>query len=99
MREKCLKIKTLSFFYEVTFVYCTCLSEDSKGHRQLIFALRQECDGDGATDLLQLVGMSGGMTQEPENLSHRPPLLLLGTKLIGQVLKKTVTFKFNTKLK
>lgn len=63
------------------FFFLTCLSEDSKGQWQLVFALRQQRDGNAAADSLHLVGMLAGLADGPENLPHPPPVLLLCTKL------------------
>lgn len=62
-------------------VFFTCLSKGSKGQRQLVFALRQECYGDATADALHLVGMLAELADGPENPPHPPPVLLLGTKL------------------
>lgn len=62
-------------------IFFTCLSEGSEGQQQLVFALRQERDGDATADSPHLVDMLAGLADGPENLSHQPPVLLFGTKL------------------
>lgn len=59
----------------------TCLGKGSKGQRQLVFALGQQCYGNAATDVLHLVGPLVGLADGPKNIPHPPPVLLLGTNL------------------
>lgn len=59
----------------------TGLSEGSKGHGLLVFALRQQRYGDAPADLLQLVGALEGLEDGDENLPQPPPVLHLGAKL------------------
>lgn len=59
----------------------TCFHKGSKGQRQLVFALWEQCDGNAAADALHLVGVMARLADGAEHFAHALPVFLFGAEL------------------